>query len=172
MERYSKYFSPYFKTYAYCLIPNHFHLLIKVKKEGVIKLSASNENTNAARNYLNGSKDLNSFLENQFSRCFGGIAIKYNNKYNREGPLFKQGVKRVALNANRTFEQQMHYIHLNPVHHYLVDKLEEWSYSSYHTYISNSKTQLPREEVFKHFGGKKDFVAFHQKPYIGDIDFM
>jgi REP element-mobilizing transposase RayT len=171
MERYTKYFSPYFKTYAYCLIPNHFHLLIKVRNEDKIKLFASTENTTAARNYMNGSKDLNSFLENQFSRCFSGIAIIYNNKHNRVGPLFKQGVKRVALNDYRTFDQQMHYIHLNPVHHYQVKNIEEWPYSSYYTYISSNKTQLPRKEVFEHFGGKDYFIAFHQKPYIGDIDF-
>lgn len=171
MERYTKYFSPYFKTYAYCLIPNHFHLLVKVRLEEKIKLSVAKENTNASRNYLDGSKDLNSFLENQFSRCFSGITIMYNNKYKRKGPLFKQGVKRVALNSYRTFDQQMHYIHQNPVHHYLVKNIEDWPYSSYQTYISNHKTQLPRKEVFKKFGGKESFIAFHQKPYIGDVDF-
>jgi len=171
MKRYSKYFSPYFKTYAYCLIPNHFHLLVKVRKEEGIRMSVLNENTNAARNYLNGTKDFNSFIENQFSRCFSGITIIYNNKYNREGPLFKQGVKRVALNAYRTFDQQMHYIHLNPVHHNLVDQINKWKHSSYNTYISINKTQLPREEVLIHFGGKEKFIDFHQNEYIGDVDF-
>ena len=171
MERYTKYFSPYFETYAYCLIPNHFHLLVKVRKEDKIKLSVSKENTKAARNYLNGSNDLNSFLENQFSRCLSGMTMSYNNKHNREGPLFKQGVKRVALNVYRTFEQQMHYIHLNPVHHKLVDKIEKWTYSSYQNYISNDKTQLPREEVLNHFGGTEKFIAFHQNKYIGNVDF-
>jgi len=113
----------------------------------------------------------NTFLENQFSRCFSGIAIKYNNKHNRVGPLFKQGIKRVSLNSYRTFEQQMHYIHQNPVHHFLVKKIESWPYSSYVTYISDAKTKLPRSEVINKFRGKENFISFHQKPYTSEIDF-
>lgn len=171
MERYGKYFSPYFETYAYCLIPNHFHFLIKVRSEKEIKAAIVNEDTIAANNYLSGTSDLNAFIENQFSRCFSGISMKYNNMHNRVGPLFKQGIKRVALNKYRTFEQQMHYIHLNPIHHFLVTKIEDWPYSSYISYISDVKTQLPRLEVLDKFEGVENFISFHQTPYLGKIDF-
>ena len=171
MERYSKYFSLYFKTYAYCLIPNHFHFLIKVKDTEEIKFNIISEHTTASKNYLLGKVNLNEFIENQFSRCFSGVSMLYNKKHNRVGPLFKQGIKRVALNANRTFEQQMHYIHHNPVHHFLVNKIEDWPYSSYNTYISDDKTKLPRLEVLNKFLGVKNFISFHQMPYIGELEF-
>jgi putative transposase len=171
MKRYSKYFSPYFETYAYCLIPNHFHFLVKVRSEEEVKAAIVNEDTTAANNYLSGTSDLNSFIENQFSRCFSGLSMKYNNTHNRVGPLFKQGIKRVALNKYRTFKQQMHYIHLNPTHHFLVKKIEDWPYSSYISYISDVKTQLPRQEVLDKFEGVENFISFHKTPYLGEIDF-
>ena len=170
MKRYTRYFSPYFITYAYCLIPNHYHFLIKVRDEAQIKGAVKKEDTNAARKYLEGKEDVNFFLQNQFSRCFSGVTMKYNNKYKRQGPLFLQGTKRVLLNAFRTFEQQMHYIHSNPRHHFLVKKIEQWPYSSYPTYISNHNTQLPRAEVFQRFGGKDRFIQFHQQPFKGSIE--
>ena len=171
MKRYAKYFSPYFVTYAYCLIPNHFHFLIRVKDEDEIKKNILAEDTNAARKYLRGDEEINFFLEHQFSRWLSGIAMKYNNRNNRVGPLFKQGTKRVALNAYRTFQQQMHYIHLNPKHHFLVNDIEDWKHSSYSTYISGQETKLPRREVFEKFGGEQGFIKFHQNTFNGDIDF-
>ena len=171
MERYSKYFSSYFETYAYCLIPNHFHFLIKVRNEVIIKIAIAKEGTTASKNYLSGTFSLNEFLENQFSRCFSGVSMRYNNRHNRVGPLFKQGIKRVALNKYRTFEQQMHYIHLNPIHHFLVNKIEDWPYSSYISYISDVKTQLPRLEVLDKFEGVENFISFHKTPYLGEFYF-
>ncbi|MFT6336153.1 MAG: hypothetical protein ACJATI_002909 [Halioglobus sp.] len=94
-----------------------------------------------------------------------------NNKHNRVGPLFKQGVKRGALNSYRTFEQQMHYIHLNPVHHFLITKIENWPYGSYISIISDIKTQLPRLEVLDKFEGVENFISLHKTPYIGKINF-
>jgi len=85
----------------------------------IIKVAIVEEDTTAAKMYLSGAINSNEFLENQFSRCLSGVAMKYNNIDNRVDSLFRQGIKRVALNTSRTFEQQMHYIHPNPVHYSL-----------------------------------------------------
>jgi REP element-mobilizing transposase RayT len=56
LEKYAKYVTPYFDTYAYCLMPNHFHFLVRVKDERV--LSSENDSrdilkvTNAIKNWL------------------------------------------------------------------------------------------------------------------------
>ena len=81
LKRYFRYFSSYFETYAYCLIPNHFHFLVKVKDE--VEYAVTKENTNAAKKYLKGEEDLNFFIEHQLSRMFSGVALKFNKKNNR-----------------------------------------------------------------------------------------
>ena len=69
-KRYDKYFRNYFTTYAYCLIPNHFHFLVKVKDnvDEFVKL----EKTNASKKYINNDEPYNFFLEHQLSRMFSG----------------------------------------------------------------------------------------------------
>ncbi|HHB78314.1 MAG TPA: hypothetical protein ENK85_03660 [Saprospiraceae bacterium] len=50
LQRYSTYLAPYFDTYGYNLIPNHFHILARVKEKA--KINVSSENTMAAQKYL------------------------------------------------------------------------------------------------------------------------
>jgi len=171
MRRYKRYFHNYLETYAYCLLPNHFHILLKVRSEEEIREAIVSEDTNAARQYLAGTTTVDKFLGNQLSRFFSGLVIRYNKKHRRQGQLFKQGVKKVALNSHRTIEQQMHYIHNNPVNHGIVSDAGNWEYSSYYAYISNGSTLMPREEVLNAFGGVDEFISFHQKQYDGDVFF-
>ncbi|MFT4533002.1 MAG: putative transposase [Saprospiraceae bacterium] len=86
IAKYTKYLAPYFDTYAYCLIPNHHHIIAKVKESflGII----DQEDTIASKNYIENKITEGDFLENQLSRMFSSISIAYNNKYKRKGPLF------------------------------------------------------------------------------------
>ena len=50
LAQFKKYFLSYFSIFSYCLIPNHFHFLVKVKTHEEILVSIQQENTNAAKN--------------------------------------------------------------------------------------------------------------------------
>ena len=164
LTRFSKYFDPYFKTYAYCLLPNHYHLLVRLRGKKDIIAQAENENTSAAKRYLSGLKDVNALIENQFSRCFSGLTKIFNKKHERTGPLFEQGTKRVRLMDEEVILEQMHYIHNNALKHGLVMNIEDWPHNSYHTYLSNQETKLPKSDVLNYFGGTKGFIDFHKLP--------
>jgi putative transposase len=95
---------------AYCLMPTHLHLILKQLKEKGISIFMSN-------------------ILNSYTRYF-------NTKYKRKGPLWEGRFKNVLA---KTDEQLLHltrYIHLNPVTAYLVDRPEEWLFSSYSEYLS------------------------------------
>ncbi len=160
LERYARYFSPYFETFAYCLIPNHFHFLVRVKDN--LDSFIANENTNAAKKYLNGEESLNFFLEHQLSRMLSGVAIKYNNLNNRVGPLFKQGTKRVALTTESRIIYQLCYIHHNPIHHKLTSDYKDWKFSSYHAYTGERPTQISKGPMLDLIGGIDVFHALHK----------
>jgi len=69
-------------------------------------------------------------VENSFSRYF-------NIKFKRKGPIWQSRFRSVEV---KTDEQLLHvsrYIHLNPTTDYLVDKPEDWKFSSYKEYINN-----------------------------------
>ncbi len=158
-ERYSIYLAPYFDTYAYNLIPNHFHFLVRVKEKA--KIDVSNENTTAAHKYLQGDESINFFLENQLARIFGGMALRFNAKNNRVGPLLKSGVKRVLLKTEERVIYQLLYIHHNTIHHGLGAEYDDWKYSSYLAYLSQDHSQLDRDYIFQLLGNKDEFLRLH-----------
>jgi len=95
LNGFKKYFSPYTSILAYCLIPNHFHFLIKINEFDHNRLAK--EKTKSARLFLEGKINENAFLQDQMRRFFSGVALKINNKYNRQGSIFLNRTKRVAL---------------------------------------------------------------------------
>ncbi len=101
------------KIIAYCVMPDHYHLVVKIRDSAGFS------------RYIND-------VENSYTRYF-------NTKKERKGPLWEGRFKRVRV---KTEEQLLHltrYIHLNPTSDNLVDKPEKWKFSSYRDYISNPK---------------------------------
>ncbi len=102
-----------FKLYAYCLMGNHIHLLIKVQKES---------------------------LETIFKRIGGRYVYYYNVKYQRIGPLFQDRFKSEPVENDAYFLTVLRYIHQNPVKAKLCSKIGDYYYSSYAAYLSDSDT--------------------------------
>lgn len=103
---------------AYVIMPTHYHLLIKQKRnEGVPRFMSD--------------------IINSLTRYF-------NVKNSRKGPLFLPKFKSVMI---KTDEQLMHvsrYIHLNPYSNDIIEfeKLQEYPWSSYRTYIRDNSDQI------------------------------
>jgi len=100
------------KCLAYCIMPDHYHLLLKVLADNTLSKYISD-------------------VENSFSRYF-------NIKFKRKGPIWQSRFRCVEI---KTDEQLLHvsrYIHLNPTTDYLIDKPEDWEFSSYKDYILNN----------------------------------
>ena len=157
--RFDKYFNKYFESYAYCLIPNHFHFLIKVSD--INKQSVKDENTSAGNKYLQNLVPYNTFLENQLSRFLSGYALWYNKKYDRSGPLLKDGTKRVLVKSEAKLVQLLCYIHHNPIHHKLSNRFGKWKYCSYQGYVLEVETKLKKTEMLKYLGGASEFDRVH-----------
>jgi hypothetical protein len=58
------------------------------------------------------------------------------------------------------------YVHKNAVHHGLCKVIQEWKWSCFHTFLSEKPTSLKREIVLDWFGGKKEFLEFHEQAII------
>lgn len=101
------------KILSYCIMPDHYHLLVKII------------HADKFSKYINN-------VENSFSRFF-------NIKTNRKGPLWQSRFKSVIIESNEHLLHVSRYIHLNPTTNYLVDNPEDWSLSSYKNFVSNEK---------------------------------
>ena len=170
----SKYVLPVCHIYAYCMMPNHFHLLARVRSEEELAdyFSRTSEEQDELPDNLEvlkqpvqlfTSEQLVKKVSKSFSNLFNSYIQSYNKVYDRMGSLFMQNMKKEEVNDDNSFCKVVHYIHANPVHHQFVKKIENWPHSSYNTFLSKSHTKIERDYVLNVFGGIEWFIKYHQQ---------
>jgi putative transposase len=174
LKQWQHYLGDYVDTYAYCLMSNHFHFIVKIKTVGdnVLKC-AEKEKTQAAQKFVNQTIDFDTFLEDQFKRFFSSYALSLNEKYKRNGSLFQKKFKRVELTTLLAIVNKICYVHHNPLHHGSSTYYDGWEYSSYKAYLSTNPTKICREEGLKLFDDAKSidfFKSYHQSFHENWID--
>ena len=100
---------------AYCLMPTHIHLVLKQLKE----------------------KGISTFMGNILNSC----TRYFNIKTKRKGPLWESRFKAVIVKGDEQLLHLTRYIHLNPVTAYLVDKPEDWTFSSYKEFLCETEEE-------------------------------
>jgi putative transposase len=150
LQKYSHHTSEVFDTFAYCLMPNHFHLLVKTKPIEIVKLDPKYKG------------DPHNHYMQKISNLLNGYAKAYNIRFERKGALFIDYTKRFLVDNNKYLTNTIAYIHQNAVHHGFVKNLNDWPHSSYHSHISDKSTKLKRDEVVNWFGNQAEFRKFHE----------
>lgn len=173
LRQYSKYISPVADTFAYELMPNHFHFFIRIKSEDeLLNYFLSLQDPESPKE---AKIDFAKFTMQQFSNFMNGYAKAYNKKYKRKGALVIDFVKRKEITSSKYFVNLINYIHWNVVLHGFCDHPEDWEFSSIHAFLKRGKTKLKIEEVLKWFGGKGKFIAITKEGKIflpSEIDFV
>lgn len=149
LQLWTKYMDEYVDVWSYCLIANHFHFLVRCRH-----LSSSDIVMEAWRR----------------------LAISYTQAINkqemRRGSLFQEHPKHLLVNSEAHLLCVIRYIHCNPIHHGLSERIDNWRYSSYRAFQSRAATRLKRAEVLALFGSLEAFEAFHlQSTDYQDIDY-
>ncbi len=160
LEKYRKYIAPITTTYAYCLMPNHFHFLIRIHSEDKIQKHHQKIKPNEPLDLE--TFDYHKFISQQFSNFFNAYAKAYNKRFLRRGALFEDYFKRPTVKGRIHFLKTLRYIHQNPVKHGFAVKIEEWKFNSYHAYLNTQKKGRYKREVFLLFEDVEDFKQFHQ----------
>lgn len=116
---------------AYCLMPNHFHLLVRQKKEGGISR----------------------FMQ----KLTTAYTMYFNTKNDRNGTLFQGKFKSEHVGNDRYLKYLLAYIHLNPTK---LANLEQYAHSSYADFVGKSRLQrsiLDMNVLPEYFPRPKDF---------------
>ena len=174
LKRYREYISPVAETYAYCLMPNHFHLLIRLKSAEAIFEFLKKENKLPEKAMtleefellFKGNDQINLFslhVSRQFSNFFNSYTQSLNKAEARKGNLFMRAFKRREIASEDYLKRLILYIHCNPVHHGFVERLSQWKFVSYHSIVSEMETLLKREEVIRLFEDAANFKSAHQQ---------
>lgn len=154
LQKYKKYLVPLVETFSFCLMPNHFHFLIKIKSEKELLQIEEYQN----------SKNKNIFINKQFSNLFSSYTQAFNKQQGRKGNLFMRPFKRREVKDETYFRKLVHYIHYNPIEAGLCNHPTEWLHSSYNALISIKPTLLNRTEVLKYFDSVENFKYVHSHP--------
>ncbi len=159
LKRYEDYLSEVVDTYAYCLLGNHFHLLVQVKDLTRFR----------AEFKIAEKKSTHNIVSHQFRKFFQSYAMAFNKQHQRTGTLFQTPFKRALVDSERYFTEMIYYIHANPQKHELIDDFREWKWSSYCAFLEEEQVSLAKKEVLDWFGGKAKFEKYHLKKHLSGI---
>jgi REP-associated tyrosine transposase len=123
------------KLYAYCLMDNHYHLLLSTPTGGLSR----------AMRHLDGI-----------------YTQRFNRVHHRDGPLFRGRYKAILVDAEEYFLSVVRYIHQNPLGAGVVSDIDRYRWSSHWGYLN--KKQCPEwldiGTVMSRFGGLKAYQRF------------
>jgi len=123
-----------YKIYAYCLMGNHVHLLIKEEFDEIQQI---------------------------IKRIAGKYVYWYNSKYERTGHLFQDRFKSEPVEEDKYFLTVLRYIHQNPVKAGIVEKIEEYAYSSYNEYLNGG--MIVDTDIVKGMIKTEQYIDFHKE---------
>jgi putative transposase len=155
LRLYAKYIEPVAETFAWCLLKNHFHVLVRIKEKEEINTTELSYSTVENPKIIDPSR--------QFSHFFNAYTQAINKRHNRTGSLFETTFERKLVYSETYFQQLIFYIHNNPFQHGFVEKMSLYPWSSYETIISNKPTRLKRNEVLTLFGDVENFHFYHNQ---------
>ena len=162
LHKYKAHISPVADTLAWCLLPNHYHFLVRVKSVGQLKEFYQMQKGKAIEN----ESLLPAFVMQQFSNWQNSYAKAFNKVFNRKGSLFMDYLKRVEVNKDSQLGNTVFYIHKNPVHHGLVKNISDWHWSSLREYCNEQFSMIDNKEVMEWFGTIENFIQFHKQPIL------
>lgn len=119
---------------AYCLMPNHFHLLVRQTQD-------------------NGVSEFISKVSNSYTKY-------YNTRYDRIGPLLQGQFKAVLVESDGQLMHLSRYIHLNPIVSLLVKDLENYEWSSYKEYLGLNLGFCSTNQVIDFFKEPEAYKQF------------
>ena len=126
--------------HAYCMMTNHFHMLLETS-----------------------DTDVSKFMK-QIANCY---AVYFNRKYNYQGHLFEGRYKACLVKDDAYFLQTSRYIHLNPAKAGIVEHPEDYPWSSYRTMISMNDDKITQVNRTHGYFGKN--AAIRYREFVEDI---
>jgi putative transposase len=120
---------------AYCLMPNHYHLLLR--QDGDIPIYR----------FINA--------------LFNSYVQAVNRQQNRRGTLFQGRYQYVHVDREEYIVHLCRYIHLNPVKANLVSRPEEWEYSNYREWTDLRMGSLKNQDfISAYFQSPEEYMEF------------
>ena len=132
LKLYQAHICPIAETYAYCLLSDHLHFLIRI------------------RDSAGGS------LYKPFALLFNGYSKGYSRFNEREGRIFKFKLKRKEIRSVTDVLEMIRYVNQNPWRHGVADHPADYRFSSYRATMTSGPTLVAKEQVRAYFGSHEN----------------
>ena len=170
LELYAIYIESIANTFAWCLMKNHFHVLVRIKEKVEIGyLDGSNSESDDLhlkwKTYFPEIPDSN-FIRRptaikQFQHLFSAYSKWFNTRHKRTGAVFENTYERKLVDHQKYFQNMILYIHQNPIKHGFVEHILDYPWTSYRTVLSDKPTNLKRDMVIDGFKNEENFTSLH-----------
>ncbi len=131
------------RCHAYCLMTNHYHLIIETPEANLSK----------------GMRQLN-----------GVFAQQSNHRHMRVGHLFQGRYKAILVDGDAYLQELARYVVLNPVRAYMVASVEDWKWSSYRETagLKDKEEWLDTDAILSLFGSKRGVAQTAYKRFVDE----
>lgn len=131
-----------FYFYAFCLMPNHIHLLVERQQDAISRV---------------------------MHRVLTGYSRYFNRKNGRVGHSFQKRYKAILCQSDQYLAELIRYIHLNPVRAKMVSNPAAFRYSSHRAYLGMDKPWLVDvDPVLRHFGATKKLARERFEMFVNE----
>lgn len=168
LDRFKAFTDTILDIWAYSLLQNHVHLIVKVKSAIAIQKTFTAiepiQQTVAMKALLANSMDeiyLDAVIERQINSFMVSYTSTINNKENRKGGFFQKPFKRILIADDTYLQQAVIYVHANAEKHQLVDSFLKYRYSSFDEILAGNSLYVNTQAVIKFFGNVKNFNELH-----------
>jgi REP element-mobilizing transposase RayT len=137
IKLFSKYLCRFVTVYAYCLLNNHFHFVVRID-------------------------DQEKIVSQKFSNFFNAYVKAFNKANDRTGSLFEKPFKRIRLHSEDYLKSLIVYVNTNPTKHKVLYNFEDYLFSSYCHTLNNSSPIIKSNDAIELFDDIENFKFVHQ----------
>lgn len=147
LRLYYRHIFPIAETFAFVLMPNHFHFLLRLKRSEEIEHGLASRHPSRS-----------------FANLFAAFTRVINDRYARTGSLFERPFRRKRIDSADYFLNLIHYIHLNPQQHAIAMDYRLWPYTSVRATLDPRRAKLATSEICRWFG---ESTAVIEQEFVG-----
>ena len=150
LQLYIAHTTPIADTYAYCLLPNHFHFFVRIHtlKEQI-------------KRWANEHQDIAAFQPTYPHEQYAKLLAAYANQVKEPFHQLENQTHIVHVSQRQQFAYLIRYIHQNPAFHNYVENFREWRWSSYRALLAERPTRIPVSIVMRWFHSAEWFEELH-----------
>ena len=135
LKLYISHVCPIAETYAYCLLSDHLHFLVRIRE------------------------DAEGSLYKPFAMLFNGYAKGCNRHGDPEGKIFMFKLRRKEVRSAPSFLEMIRYINQNPWRHGVTEHPASYRFSSFRATLTTFPTMIAKEKVQECFGSRENLAA-------------